>query len=160
MAAATTQADGRASREKSAFRLRYRVGSAIQAPPRRVWELLTDAAGFPRWNSTVQSIEGTIAAGETIRIRVTIAPERVFTPTVSEFSPETRMAWRDGRAPFFTGVRTYLLASQADGATAFTMEEVFSGLMLPLIARSLPNFAPEFERYAADLKREAERATE
>jgi len=45
-----------------------------------------------------------------------------------------------------------------DGSTEFRMEEVFSGLMLPLIKGSLPDFAPSFEAYAADLKREAEAA--
>lgn len=38
------------------------------------------------------------------------------------------------------------------------MTEVLSGLMLPLIAGSLPDFAPSFTQYAADLKREAERS--
>lgn len=33
------------------------------------------------------------------------------------------------------------------------MTEVFSGLMLPLIASSLPDFAPAFEAYARDLER-------
>jgi hypothetical protein len=37
------------------------------------------------------------------------------------------------------------------------MEERFSGLMLPLVKRSLPDFEPIFERYADDLKKEAER---
>jgi hypothetical protein len=30
--------------------------------------------------------------------------------------------------------------------------------MLPMIAASLPDFGPAFDTYAADLKREAERA--
>jgi hypothetical protein len=38
------------------------------------------------------------------------------------------------------------------------MVEVFSGLMLPMIAGSLPNFGPAFEQYAADLKRAAEQS--
>jgi len=38
------------------------------------------------------------------------------------------------------------------------MEERFSGLMLPLVGRSLPDFKPIFERYASDLKNEAERS--
>jgi hypothetical protein len=38
------------------------------------------------------------------------------------------------------------------------MEERLSGLLLPLIKGSLPDFRPIFERYANDLKREAERA--
>lgn len=32
-----------------------------------------------------------------------------------------------------------------------------TGAMLPMIAGSLPDFGSEFEKYAADLKREAER---
>ena len=37
-------------------------------------------------------------------------------------------------------------------------EERFSGLALPLVKGSLPDFGPVFERYASDLKLEAERA--
>jgi hypothetical protein len=36
------------------------------------------------------------------------------------------------------------------------MVEVLSGLMLPMIRGSLPDFGPAFETYAADLKRAAE----
>jgi hypothetical protein len=54
-------------------------------------------------------------------------------------------------------VRSYTLTPK-DGGVEFAMVEVFSGLMLPLIKKSLPDFAPAFEQYAADLKREAERS--
>ena len=46
--------------------------------------------------------------------------------------------------------------AREDGTTDFAMVEVFAGVMLPLIKSSLPDFAPVFERYAGDLKREAE----
>jgi hypothetical protein len=36
------------------------------------------------------------------------------------------------------------------------MKEEFSGVMLPMIKGSLPDFAPVFEAYAGDLKRAAE----
>ena len=55
------------------------------------------------------------------------------------------------------GVRTFELRRRIDGSTCFTMQECFSGLMLPLAKRSMPDFGPVFERYADDLKREAER---
>jgi hypothetical protein len=38
------------------------------------------------------------------------------------------------------------------------MEERFSGLMLPFVKASMPDFGPVFERYANDLKHEAELA--
>jgi hypothetical protein len=57
-------------------------------------------------------------------------------------------------------VRTFSLASAAHApggrGTQFTMTETISGLMLPMIARTLPDFAPVCERYAADLKQAAE----
>lgn len=150
--------DGRASKTQSTFRMEVAVGINIRATPDRVWKLLTNAAEFPRWNSTVTSISGTIALGEKLEIKVPIAPTRVFKVKVSEFVPAKLMVWRDGAAPMFQGVRTYTLMGKSDGTTDFTMAEVFSGLMLPMIASSLPDMVPVFSTYAADLKRAAETA--
>lgn len=156
---ASIPTNGRASRTKSTFRLEYAVGINIQAKPERIWALLTNADNFPRWNSTVTSIEGPIALGQKLKIRVPIAPNRTFAPKVSEFVPPQRMVWSDGMAPMFQGQRTYTLTAKADGSTDFHMVEVFRGLMLPMIAGSLPDFVPVFEQYASDLKREAEQAS-
>ena len=75
---------------------------------------------------------------------------------VDEFVPDKRLVWSDGNF-IFRGVRTYTLTPKADGSTDFSMVEVLSGVMLPMIAGSLPDFGPDFEKYAADLKREAEK---
>ena len=149
--------NGRASKTKSAFRMEYSAGINIKAKPDRVWALMTNAADFPRWNSTVKSIDGRIALGQTIKLVASIAPTRTFNLNVIEFVPEKRMVWSDGNA-MFKGVRTYTLSPKGDGSTDFTMSEVYTGLMLPMIAGSLPDFAPAFEQYVADLKREAEGA--
>lgn len=135
---------------ETTFRLRYVVRATIPAPPEVVWRKLTDAASFPAWNTTVQSIEGRIAVGEKLAIRVPIAPGRTFTPRVVELVPEERMVWQDGFYPMFRGTRTFTLARRG-AATEFEMEEVFRGLMLPMIKSSLPDFGPVFDRYAADL---------
>ena len=68
------------------------------------------------------------------------------------------MVWTQGNPIFFRGVRTYRLTPQPDGTTRFEMIEVFPGLALPMDASRLPDFKPIFERYAADLKAEAESA--
>jgi hypothetical protein len=134
------------------------VAINIKATPQRVWSLLTNAADFPRWNSTVSSIAGEIALGHKLALRVPIAPKRTFRPKVIAFEPERMMVWGDGAAPMFKGRRTYTLGARSDGSVDFAMVEVFSGLMLPMIKGSLPDFGPPFEQYAADLKREAERS--
>lgn len=129
----------------------------IQAKPKAVWAILTNVANFTKWNSTVISMEGKIGLNETVKLKATSAPERTFNLKVTEFTPPSRLVWRDGFAPIFQGVRVYTLKPNADGSTDFEMKETISGLMLPMIGGSLPDFRPYFEDYARDLKREAEK---
>jgi hypothetical protein len=148
----------RATKAVSTFRIAHGITAQIRAPAARIWPLLTNAVDFPRWNSTVTSIEGEIALGRKIKVRVPTSP-RSFTLTVSEFEPNKRMVWRSGAAPMFKGERTFLLVPLSDGSTNFCMDEELSGLMLPLIKGSLPDFAAVFDRYALDLQHEAEKAS-
>lgn len=155
----TLTPNGKATHQKTTFRMEYAVAINVKATPQRIWAMLTNAADFPRWNSTIQSIEGQITQGQKIKLRASIAPERIFNLNIREYVPQQRLVWNDGMAPMFTGVRTFTLTPKPDQTTDFQMSEVFSGLMLPMIAGSLPDFGPVFERYAADLKTEAERSS-
>jgi hypothetical protein len=149
----------KAEKSASTFRMQCGVSINIHAPAKKIWSLLTNAKDFPRWNSTVTSIEGEIALGKKLALQVPLAPGRTFKPKVIELDPEKKMVWGDGAAPMFKGRRSYTLTTRADGSVDFSMVEVFSGLMLPMIKKSLPDFAPAFEQYAEDLKREAERSS-
>jgi hypothetical protein len=148
----------RITKKQGVFEMAWGVEVNIRSDARNVWRLLTDANGFPRWNSTLASIEGQIREGERLKLRVP-GSQRTFTPKVSDVTPNERMTWADGFAPMFRGVRTFQLKLCSDGTTDFVMTERFSGVMLPLIKSSLPEFGPIFATYASDLKREAERAT-
>jgi hypothetical protein len=53
-------------------------------------------------------------------------------------------------------VRTFTLTA-ADGGTEFVMREEFTGPMLPLIWRSMPDLQPSFDAFADGLARETER---
>ena len=128
----------------------------VHAPTVAVWKLLTDAERFPQWNSTVTRIEGRISDGERLRLHVP-GTRRTFTPRVRVLKQNEYMTWTGGFAPLFVGERTFMLTPRVDGSTRFAMQERFSGLMLPLIRRSLPDFGPVFATFARDLKREAER---
>ena len=108
------------------------------------------------WNSTLTSMEGTAELGGTVRMKVPEAPNRVFSVQVSTFTPNREMVWTQGNRGLFLEVRTYRLTPRSDQTTLFEMTDVFSGVMLPLIAGRLPDFRPIFERYAADLKTAAE----
>jgi uncharacterized protein YndB with AHSA1/START domain len=141
-----------ATRERTAFARTVQVTIEIAAPPDAVWDRLTDAAAFATWNSTVDDIEGPIEPGRRLAIRVPAAPGRTFRPTVTEFEPPERMTWREGSLPMFRGIRTFTVAPWGDGGSRFTMRERLSGAMVPLIARTLPDFVPVFDRYAQDLR--------
>jgi hypothetical protein len=151
------QPTGKATKTRTAFRLECSVSISIKASPDKIWKLLTDAANYTKWNSTLNSLEGNIALGGTVKMKIPQDPGRVFKVKVKEFTPGKSMLWQDGFAPVFMGKRHFTLRPNADGTTVFTMSEIFTGLMLPMIAGKLPDFAPIFEQYAADVKTAAEK---
>ena len=144
------------TKSRTAFSMECTVELNIHAKPERIWSLLTDAENFPTWNSTVTRIEGQIRDGQKLRIHVP-GTTRTFAPQISNFVPNRHMTWTGGFAPMFLGVRNFDLTPRNDGSTDFKMHERFSGLMLPMVGGSLPDFGPIFTTYAADLKKEAER---
>lgn len=132
-----------------------RVKAEIHAKPEVIWQLLTDAGGFPRWNSTITGIDGEIKEGERIRIHVP-GTRRTFTPRVTDVENNRRMTWSDGIAGIFRGKRNFCVNAGPGGITIFTMEERFDGWIFGLVKNKMPNFQPIFETYAKDLKNESE----
>lgn len=129
----------------------------IDAPATKVWALLTDLAAWPNWNTTVPRVEGTVALGNKVTVYSTASPGRAFPVKVAEISPPNKMVWSGGMPlGLFVGRRTYSLAELAPGKTTFTMSEEFSGLLAPLITKSIPDLQPFFEEFAACLKKTAE----
>lgn len=135
----------------------YAVTRAIAAASDEIWALLTNAPAYPDWNPAVVGIEGTIAPGEAIKLTSTVNPKRAFSLKVTEYVEPERMVWEGGMPlGLFTGVRTFTLTPQANGSTEFSMVEVYSGLMEPLISKSIPDLTDSFEQFADGLKSAAE----
>lgn len=145
------QHTGKATTTKSTFSRETSISTTIQADPAIVWALLTHAADYPRWNSTVTSIKGNIRQGETIELMSTLDPKRTFKLKVKEFVPEKRLVWGDAM-----GSRVYTIDKAEAGTVVFTMREKIGGPLFPLFAGMIPSFDGSFEKFAADLKREAE----
>jgi hypothetical protein len=67
------------------------------------------------------------------------------------------MTWSGGMPlGLFKGVRIFILSPQAEGATKFTVREEYTGPLLPLIWRSMPDLGPSLEHFATGLKQRAE----
>ena len=134
----------------------FSVSTTIDAPPERIWSLLTDANGYRDWNPSVISLEGRIARGETIALVSAVNPKRTFRLKVTEAEPPRRMVWADGMPlGLFRGERTFTLAPNGSG-TAFSMREEFSGLLAPLIGKAIPDMTESFQQFADGLKHAAE----
>lgn len=137
--------------------MEFRASTIISAAPDRIWAILTDAPGYPSWDPGVERIEGRIAAGEKITAYTKRDPKRPFPARVGEFAPGRRMVWSGGLPlGLFKGVRTFSLEPAGDGATRFTISEAFSGPLLALFRRGIPDLNPTFEAFAAGLKARAE----
>ncbi len=132
----------------------------INASPETIWTILIDCANWPAWNTTVSKVEGKIGLGEKIVLFTKGNSDRAFPLTVSEFVPKERIVLFSGMPlGLFKGERTYTLTQKSDGSVEFSMKEIFSGLMAPLITPSIPDLQPLFDEFAAALKIRAEELT-
>jgi hypothetical protein len=137
----------------------YEAAVVIRSSPEKIWKLITDGPGFPAWNPTVDRVEGTITPGQTIRVFVKVNPGRAFPVKVTQFEPGRRMVWSGGMPlGLFKGERTYELTSAGDGLIRFNMREEYSGPMLPIIWRTIPDLGPSFQEFAQSLKAAAEKS--
>jgi hypothetical protein len=137
----------------------YEATETIKATPDKIWSLLTDAPNYPDWNSSVDRVEGSIASGETIKVFVKVNPGKAFAVKVTEFKPSERMVWSGGMPlGLFKGVRTYTLTPEDGGATRFHMREEYTGPMLGMIWKSIPDLGPSFKEFASGLKARAEKS--
>ena len=127
------------------------VSTEIAASAERVWSLLTDAAAYPHWNSTVVSLSGEIREGGTLALVSSLDRNRTFRLSVKTFAPPGELAWGDAM-----GTRTFRVTPGSAGRVIFQMRERIGGPLFPLFARMIPSFDASFDQFAADLKRAAE----
>jgi uncharacterized protein YndB with AHSA1/START domain len=146
----STASNGKAVTSKTMFSRETSVSVNIEADAAIIWALLTNAIDFPRWNSTVISISGKIQNGETIELKSTLDEKRTFKLKIKEFVPNQRLVWGDPM-----GSRVYSLEKAGKG-TQFKMSEKIGGPLFPLFAGMIPSFDESFDKFAADLKKEAE----
>ena len=113
----------------------------IQASAERVWQLLTDFPSFPQWNPFIRKATGNIRVGE--RLEVNIQPSgasaMTFRPTVLKVEPNRELRWLGHLLVpgLFDGEHFFTIEPLGEGRVRFTQREVFTGLLVPLLARGL-----------------------
>jgi hypothetical protein len=135
----------------------YNATTTIKASPETIWKIITDAPNFPLWDPWALRIEGKIAPGETVTAYTKLAPKQAFPAKVTEFVPGRKMVWTGGMPlGLFKGVRTFTLEPKDANSVNFTIQEEFSGPLLPLFAGSLPDMTQPFQDFVNGLKARAE----
>ncbi len=131
----------------------YEASSVIAADAEAVWAVLSNGPGWATWDSGVDGVKGRIVLGEMVKIRSQATPGRALPVKVTALEPPARLRFSGGMPlGLFRGARTYELSPAAGGGTAFHMREEYTGPLLGLIWRSMPDLGPSFDRFARGLK--------
>ncbi|MEM9362655.1 MAG: SRPBCC family protein [Bacteroidota bacterium] len=146
--------NGKATTSRKTFSRTTVITEHIATNAEKIWDLLTNAQGFPTWNSTVISLNGEIRQGQKIKLKSTLDPSRTFSLKVKYYEKPKKLIWGDA-----LGQRSYLLEEDGEG-TLVTMHEKIGGPIFPLFASKIPSFDASFEQFMRDLKRTAEKTSD
>lgn len=130
---------------------------AIQAPPEKIWQVLTDFAHYPAWNPFIKAISGNLQIGQ--KLQVTIQPPGQkamrFNPVITALQPWQQLAWK-GKLLFpglLDGAHIFELFPQSDGSTLFVHREKFTGILVGIALKSsATNIQQGFEQMNQQLK--------
>ncbi len=134
----------------------------INASPEIVWDTLMDFESYADWNPFVVSIEGEAKVGSKLKARIEppVGKGMTFKPTVTAVEQGRYFEWlgslgvrgvMDGRHQF--------RIEPVSGGTRFTQSEEFTGLLVPLLSKTLDKGTPAgFEAMNQAIKERAEKA--
>ena len=129
----------------------------INAPPERVWAVMTDVEKWPEWTESMKSVkrleEGPFGLGSTARLRIRRAPTGVF--KVTQFTEGRSFTW-ENKSFGILGVASHVI--EPDGAgSKVTLSVTFSGPMATLFKWMIVPPSRENVRMEAEgLKRRSE----
>lgn len=113
----------------------------INAPPERVWRLLTDFASYPQWNPFIRRASGKPEKGE--HLEVYLQPEgargMTFRPLVLAAEPGRELRWLGHLLipGLFDGEHIFIIEPLVAGGVRFIQREILTGLFVPLFAHRL-----------------------
>jgi hypothetical protein len=138
------------------------VVTDIAAPAQTVWAELASVAMYGDWNPFMTSVEGRLAVGGRLKIRLVPPGGRpmTFRPTVTKFDVGSQLEWI-GRLVVrgvFDGRHSFVLEDVGGGVTRLTQAEEFTGLLVPLTGAMLKRTRAGFHAMNEALRLRAEAA--
>ncbi len=133
----------------------------IEASAEQVWEVLTDFAAYPEWNSLFWPENGEARPGARLRVRVRM-PGRLrvrFQPTVRRAEPGRELCWL-GRLParLLDGEHHFTIEPLGPNRVRFVQREVYAGILVPIYMLVMGGWVRRaYEEMNRDLKLRAEK---
>ena len=120
----------------------------IKGTPQQVWAVLSDLAGYRRWNPFITSASGQLKEGATLVNRMHDATgDTTFNPVVLVAEPGRELQWigKVGPGGVFDSKHTFTITPLGNGRVLLTQREDFTGVAVPfyehrLTADTLPQF--------------------
>ena len=132
----------------------------IDAPPERVWAIITDFDSFPQWNPFVKQISGRPEEGSKLDVRIAPPGKRGmrFKPTVVTADRNRELAWLGhvGIPGVFDGEHHFEIQDLGGGRARFIQREVFKGVLVGLMGGTLDQTLEGFRHMNQALKQRAE----
>ena len=111
----------------------------VEAPPIRIWQILTDFPTMSSWNPFIRSISGALTPGTQLSVQIEPPGRAVmtFNPTVLVADRERELRWIGTvlARGVFAGEHYFVLQPIGQSATRLRHGEIFSGLLAPILMR-------------------------
>ena len=116
----------------------YESTFEINAPARRVWQVLTGLERYAEWNPQIPQASGRLEVGGRIQLRLALParPTLDLSATIEEVQPDRLLTWRGHVVSpwLFEGYRKFAIQPVADGRVAVTHVEDVHGVLAPLFS--------------------------
>jgi hypothetical protein len=135
----------------------------VDAPPERVWAVVSDFPAYPEWNPFIRRISGEPREGATLEVRIEPPGARAttFKPTVRAVEANRELRWL-GRLlvpGIFDGEHSLRIDPLEGGRSRFVQSERFSGVLVPFVKGTLAKTEAGFEQMNTALKARVEQAS-
>lgn len=137
----------------------YRVHTEIEidAPPERVWTVLTDSPALPEWNPVMTQIDGELREGADLRVKIKIMGRVVpLKVRVSQARQAEALEWVGGLSYVLRARHGFRIEPLADGRARLVHYETFEGAAVLLLGGVLSRLNAEYERMNLALKARCE----
>ncbi|MFC6883276.1 MULTISPECIES: SRPBCC domain-containing protein [Actinomadura] len=132
----------------------------IDAAPERVWEVLTDFAGYPGWNPFIVRATGAPVPGTSVRLRIRSSAGWSATNKAKVLAavPGIVLRWSARLIPIpgLAAGRHEFALTPTENGTRVVQSEVFSGALVPVMAKMLLKTEHDFYMLNEALRKQCE----